>query len=152
MREFTGLSRGRLEIMASQTIASYFLPSRLVDCHQIYPGVALVVSVGNSNQVVEAIIRGNIELGFVEGTEEELQDSRFAVEMIARDDLVMVVSVNHRWANLEKLNVDDLLAGKWVLREDGSGTRAAFVKALDALGIPVGRLNIAIELPSNEQL
>jgi DNA-binding transcriptional LysR family regulator len=63
MREFTGLSRGRLEIMASQTIASYFLPSRLVDCHQIYPGVALVVSVGNSNQVVEAIIRGNIELG-----------------------------------------------------------------------------------------
>jgi DNA-binding transcriptional LysR family regulator len=72
--------------------------------------------------------------------------------MIARDDLVMVVSVNHRWANLEKLNVDDLLAGKWVLREDGSGTRAAFVKALDALGIPVGRLNIALELPSNEQL
>jgi DNA-binding transcriptional LysR family regulator len=70
--------------------------------------------------------------------------------MIARDDLVMVVSVDHRRANLEKLTVDDLLAGKWVLREDGSGTRTAFVEALDALGIPVGRLNIAIELPSNE--
>ena len=27
MREFTGLSRGRLEIKASQTIASHFLPS-----------------------------------------------------------------------------------------------------------------------------
>src|SRR6516164_6121970 len=44
----------------------------------------------------------------------------------------------------------DLTAGKWVLREDGSGTRAAFVRALEALGIPYGKLNIAIELPSNE--
>jgi DNA-binding transcriptional LysR family regulator len=150
MREFTGLSRGRLEIKASQTIASHFLPPRLVDFHQAYPGVALVVSLGNSAQVVEAIIRGNIELGFVEGPEEELQDSRLAVEMIARDDLVMVVSVKHPWVIMEKLTVDDLTAGKWVLREDGSGTRAAFVKALVALGIPYGKLNIAIELPSNE--
>jgi DNA-binding transcriptional LysR family regulator len=36
------------------------------------------------------------------------------------------------------------------LREDGSGTRAAFVKALDTLGAPYGKLDIAIELPSNE--
>ena len=150
MREFTGLSRGRLEIKASQTIASHFLPPRLVDFHQSYPGVALVVSIGNSTQVVEAIIRGNIELGFIEGPEEELQDSCLAVEMIAPDDLVAVVSVNHPWGIMKKFTIDDLTAGKWVLREDGSGTRAAFVKALDALGIPYGSLNIAIELPSNE--
>ena len=150
MREFTGLSRGRLEIKASQTIASHFLPPRLVDFHQAYPGVALVVSIGNSTQVVEAIIRGNIELGFIEGPEEELQDSCLAVEMIAPDDLVAVVSVNHPWGIMKKFTIDDLTGGKWVLREDGSGTRAAFVKALDTLGIPYGSLNIAIELPSNE--
>ena len=150
MREFTGLRRGRLEIKASQTIASHFLPPRLVDFHQAYPGVALVVSIGNSTQVVEAIIRGNIELGFIEGPEEELHDSCLAVEMIAPDDLVAVVSVNHPWGIMKKFTIDDLTAGKWVLREDGSGTRAAFVKALDALGIPYGSLNIAIELPSNE--
>ena len=70
--------------------------------------------------------------------------------MIARDDLVMVASANHPWASRKKLTVGDLTAAKWVLREDGSGTRAAFVKALDALGVPYGNLNIAIELPSNE--
>jgi len=74
MREFTGLGRGRLEIKASQTIASHFLPPRLVDFHQAYPGVALVVSVGNSAEVVGAIIGGNVELGFVEGPEEEFGD------------------------------------------------------------------------------
>ena len=150
MREFTGLARGRLAIKASQTIASHFLPSRLVDFHQAHPGVALVVSIGNSTEVVEAIIRGDIELGFVEGPEEEFGDPRLAVEMIARDDLVMVASAQHPWATLKKLTVDDLTAAKWVLREDGSGTRAVFVKALGALGIPYQHLNIAIELPSNE--
>jgi len=50
----------------------------------------------------------------------------------------------------KELTVDELTAGRWVLREDGSGTRAAFVKALEALGVPYGNLNIAIELPSNE--
>ena len=150
MREFTGLSRGRLQIKASQTIASHFLPPRLVDFHQTYPGVALVVAVGNSTEVVNAIISGAVELGFVEDPEEELQDPRLAIEPIARDDLAMVVGANHPWARKEKLKADDLEAGNWVAREDGSGTRAAFVKALDALGVPYGNLNIAIELPSNE--
>ena len=150
MREFTGLSRGRLQIKASQTIASHFLPPRLVDFHQTYPGVALVVSVGNSTEVVNAIISGAVELGFVEDPEEELQDPRLAIEPIARDDLAMVVSASHHWARKEELKADDLEAGNWVAREDGSGTRAAFVKALDVLGVPYGNLNIAIELPSNE--
>ena len=150
MREFTGLSRGRLQIKASQTIASHFLPPRLVDFHQTYPGVALVVSVGNSTEVVNAIISGAVELGFVEDPEEELQDPRLAIEPIARDDLAMVVSASHHWARKEELKADDLEAGNWVAREDGSGTRAAFVKALDELGVPYSNLNIAIELPSNE--
>ena len=150
MREFTGLSRGRLQIKASQTIASHFLPPRLVDFHQTYPGVALVVAVGNSTEVVNAIISGAVELGFVEDPEEELQDPRLAIEPIARDDLAMVVSASHHWARKEELKADDLEAGNWVAREDGSGTRAAFVKALDELGVPYSNLNIAIELPSNE--
>ena len=150
MREYSGLARGRLTIKASQTIASHFLPSRLVEFHQAHPGVALVVSIGNSTEVVEAIIRGDIELGFVEGPEKDFTDPRLAVEMIARDDLVMVASAKHPWASRKKLTVDDLSAGKWVVREDGSGTRAVFVNALDALGVGYASLNIVIELPSNE--
>ncbi len=150
MGEFAGLTRGRLAIKASQTIASHFLPPRLVEFHQAYPGVALAVSVGNSAEVVDAIIRGDVELGFIEGPEEEMRDPRLAAKLIAWDDLVMVVSAGYPWAQKAKLSVDDLTAGKWVLREDGSGTRAAFVRALDALGMSSGDLNIVIELPSNE--
>src|ERR1700737_1257856 len=69
MREFTGLSRGRLEIKASQTIASHFLPPKLVEFHHAYPGIALVVSVGNSTEVVEAIIRAKTDPACCEARE-----------------------------------------------------------------------------------
>lgn len=152
MREFTGLSRGRLELKASQTIASHFLPPRLVAFHRAYPGIALAVSVGNSAEVVAGVLHGDVELGFVEGPEDELRDPRLAVEIIAPDALVMVVRAGHPWAGRTRLTAGDLAAGTWVVREEGSGTRAAFVKALEALGVPYRSLVVALELPSNESV
>lgn len=150
MREFSGLTRGRLEIKASQTIASHFLPKRLVAFHKSYPGLALAVSVGNSAQVAQAIIDGEVELGFTEGPEGGINHPQLASELIAHDQLVMVVSANHPWAELKTLTVENLAAGNWVLREDGSGTRAAFIERLRTLGVPYDKLRIVIELPSNE--
>lgn len=92
MREFAGLVCGRIEIKASQTIASHFLPAQLVAFHEVYPGIRLAVSVGNSAEVARAIVAGEVELGFVEGPEETSSDSRLAGELVAQDPLVMVVA------------------------------------------------------------
>jgi DNA-binding transcriptional LysR family regulator len=43
-----------------------------------------------------------------------------------------------------------LRGARWVLREQGSGTRAVFEEALEGLGLRLGDLNIAFDLPSNE--
>lgn len=150
MREFSGLMRGRLEIKASQTIASHFLPEPLVEFHKSYPGLTLAVSVGNSAQVAQAIIDGEVELGFTEGPKGGASHPQLVGELIASDQLVMVVSAEHPWAKQKKFNAEDLAAGKWVLREDGSGTRAAFIERLKTLGVPYDKLRIVIELPSNE--
>lgn len=150
MRELSGLARGRLAIKASQTIANHFLPLHLVAFHRAYPGVNLAVSVGNSAQVAQAIIEGSVELGFVEGPGESLNNPLIAAELIAQDRLVLVVASGHPWAGRNGLGARDLAAGRWVLREDGSGTRAVFIDAIAALGVPYAQLDIAIELPSNE--
>jgi DNA-binding transcriptional LysR family regulator len=152
MREFTGLARGRLQLMASQTIAGHLLPARLVDFHTAYPGIALAVSVGNSAQVTEAILQGSIELGFIEGPETDLTDPTLATEKIATDPIVMVVAPTHPWATTKTLTQTDLATGQWVVREDGSGTRAVFFKALETLGIARTTVNVAIELPSNQAI
>ena len=147
MNEFTGLTRGRLTIHASQTISSYFLPPYLVEFHNQFPGVELVVSAGNTAQVAQAVATGSAELGFIEGP---VSDPRLSTTIVGTDEMTVVVAPNHPWAGRSSLMLEDLAAGPWVLREDGSGTRAVFTEALGALGVDTAQLRLQIALPSNE--
>lgn len=152
MREVAGLERGRLAIKASQTIANHFLPLRLVAFHRAYPGVRLAVSIGNSADVAQAIMEGSVELGFVEGPGDALIQPQIVAEPIAQDRLVLVVASGHQWAGRPDLAPSDLAAGSWVLREDGSGTRAMFFEALSSLGLGHAAIEVAIELPANNSV
>lgn len=147
MGEFAGLARGRLTIHASQTIANYFLPHRLVQFHAKFPGIELLVAVGNTAQVSRAVVKGEAELGFVEGP---ITDPQLAVERVGSDEMVIVVPPQHPWAGKATLSSDELITENWVLREDGSGTRAVFSDTLASLGVDPEKLRITIALPSNE--
>lgn len=150
MRDVRGLDHGRLSIKASQTIVSHLLPPALVAFHRSYPGIALAVSLGNSSDVALAVLEGSVELGFVEGLASAPARPKLTAETIGHDKLVLIVPPNHRWTGRSDLGAEDLAAGTWVLREDGSGTRAVFVDTMAGLGVKTTRLDIAIELPSNE--
>ncbi|GLK74533.1 LysR family transcriptional regulator [Ancylobacter dichloromethanicus] len=145
--EFGTLERGTLAVHASQTIASYWLPRHLVAFRRAYPRIDIRLQIGNTAQVAEAIETGAAELGFVEG---EVESQVLVSAPVARDQLVLVVAPEHRWAAADKPSPHDLRESDWVLREPGSGTRAAFEQALAKLGIELRDLHIAMELPSNE--
>jgi DNA-binding transcriptional LysR family regulator len=147
MNELQGLARGRITIFASQTISSYFLPRRLVKFHERYPKIELAVSTGNTARVARAVLDGEAELGFVEGP---VADPLLLTETIDTDQMIIVVAPQHPWAAAPRLAPCDLADSSWVLREEGSGTRAALETALAAGGIDPARLNVAIILPSNE--
>ena len=67
LAELGGLVRGTLPVMASQTVAGYWLPRHLVGFRRAYPGVAVRLSIGNTAQVAAAVRGGTAEIGFVEG-------------------------------------------------------------------------------------
>lgn len=150
MRDMSELRRGRISIKASQTIASHFLPTRLVEFHRRYPGIELSVSIGNSAQVANAVSGGEVELGLIEGPKDDIEDQHLVTELVAQDRMALVVSADHPWARRRKLTRQELAATAWAVREDGSGTRAIFHKALAKLGVPRPEQRVAIELPSNE--
>jgi DNA-binding transcriptional LysR family regulator len=141
------LKIGTLNVMASQTIASYWLPRHLVAFRHAYPGIDVRLSIGNTMQVAAAIHSGAAELGFVEG---EVADPVLLSRPVARDQMVVVVGADHPWAARKSAKASDIPGTEWVLREHGSGTRAVFERAVTDLGIPLGELKIAMELPSNE--
>ncbi|MBN9054708.1 MAG: LysR family transcriptional regulator [Rhizobiales bacterium] len=148
LSELGGLRRGRLTLCASQTIASYWLPPVLMRFRRDYPGIELDLTIGNTRTVSDAVVEGHAELGFVEG---ELDFSALSSTVVAQDALIVLVAPDHPWADGRPLSVEDLGSGSsWVMREEGSGTRSEFERAIEKRGLSRNDLQIALTLPSNE--
>lgn len=147
LAELGDLKRGVLNLAASQTIASYWLPRHLVTFRRGHPGIDIRLTVGNTTQAVRAVSEGLVEIGFVEG---EVNHPDLVSLPVARDRMVIVVAPDHPWAERSAIPPDELCATDWVLREPGSGTRSTLEQALLARRISLDRLRVALELPSNE--
>ncbi len=147
LADLASVKLGRLQVQASETIASYWLPRRLVAFRDSFPGVRITVNIGNSAEAAQAVADGRAELGFVEGP---VADERLAVHEIARDQMLVVVSPDHPWASRTTLSAADLADGEWVMREPGSGTRNVLETDLAAAGVQTSALQIVMQLPRNE--
>lgn len=147
--DLAGLKRGVVTIHASQTIASYWLPKRIVRFRQSYPLIEVKLAIGNTAQVAKAVYDGEVELGFIEGAVHQPLLDRTQVDF---DRLAIVAAPDHPWTSGQPIAAADLWQGPWVLREFGSGTRSEFEHALEEMGTPASALNVALEMPSNESV
>jgi len=149
LSEFGGGKRGILSIHASQTIASYWLPPFLAQFHSAFPLVEVRLTVGNTESVTAATQEGAADIGLVEGS---VHAPALSISKVATDQLILVTRPDHAWNGAGRLSWDRLFEGKWILREQGSGTRSVFEDAMRANGYNPARLNVALELPSNEAI
>lgn len=144
LQDLAGLRRGSLSVHASQTVASYWLPARLVRFKAAYPAVEVRLAMGNTAQVARAVHDGVAELGFVEGP---IEDPALRRLRVGGDRLVIVTAADRGPPASTR---DALAAAPWILREPGSGTRSELEDALRKLGVDPDRLDVVLELPSNE--
>ncbi|HET8611516.1 MAG TPA: LysR substrate-binding domain-containing protein [Sphingomonas sp.] len=144
--DLAGLRRGSLRIAASQTVASYWLPSRIARFGAAHPGVAVAFEAMNTAQVAAAVLAGEAELGFVEG---RVVEPALAQRRVGGDRLGLYVGIDDPLAG-RALAPADLPRLAWALRERGSGTRDHFERTLEGFGIPADTLDVRLELPSNE--
>jgi DNA-binding transcriptional LysR family regulator len=137
----TGLHHGRLRLVASQTVANYWLPPRMHRFHAIYPGIDLSLQIMNTDAACIALTEGNADLGFVE----DIPDApNLSLTPAASDQMVLVSHPD---------NVPpDIRTARWIMREKGSGTRRLLEHALEKVGIDCASLDIALVLPSNESV
>jgi DNA-binding transcriptional LysR family regulator len=145
--DLAGLKRGSLSLAASQTVGNYWLPALIHRYQTRHPGITLDLTIGNTEQVANRVRDGLADLGFVEG---EIDDPTLSIAPVAEDELAFVVGAAHPAAALRAFKPDRLITLSWVVREQGSGTRAIFESALKGLGIASKDIVIALELPSNE--
>lgn len=148
LNDLSSLRRGSVRIHASQTIASYWLATRLARfCHN-FPQIELRLEIGNTAQGAAAVLDGDADIGFIEGF---IDEPGLSIQNIARDEVIVVVGAGHPWARNSPSDPKEVFTGTgWVLRESGSGTRSTLESGMMNLGINPGDISIAMELPSNE--
>jgi DNA-binding transcriptional LysR family regulator len=123
--------RSHLRVAASQTVAEHLMPGWLVALPtRMGLGPEIELTATNSAAVVQLVLAGKADVGFVEGPG---IPRGLRSRVVARDRLAVVVPPTHRWAR-RRLPVPAIeLAGTpLVSRESGSGTRKALADALTA--------------------
>jgi DNA-binding transcriptional LysR family regulator len=145
--DLAGLSRGELCVMASLTIAAYWLPRHLAVFHSRYPGIKFDISIGNTEAVANAAEAGLVEIGLVEG---KVDRAALSSSAVATDEMVIVAAPDHSLAGVRRLTGAHLQEAAWVLREPGSGTRLAFEAMATDMHLKTNCLDVVMTLPSNE--
>jgi len=137
---------GRLSVGADTTVGSYVIPGFLGKFRQIYPQVEISLQVLNRASLVEAILNNRVELAVMGAVPE---DAPVEFEPFAFNPLVLVAAPTHRLAELKNVPIEELGREHFLLREPGSGTRTALVKALDEAGVP---LQVSMQVGNNSAI
>ena len=144
-----GGQTGQLALGASTTIAQYVLPSLLGEFHRDHPRVQPTLISGNTEKIVKAVRSHDISLGLIEGPS---RSREVKVEPFLEDELVLIASVSHEFAERDSISVAELAATSLLMREHGSGTRHVIETALERLGVKRKSLRIMMELDSTEAI
>ena len=121
----------RLRVSASSTIGEHVLPRWLRQfSSRSMPDIVSELYVGNTWEVVEQVHSGKVGLGVIEGRHHH---SELESVPLVDDELVVVVSPEHRWAK-RRISAEDLPHEPFISREEGSGTRAIIEQALTEMG------------------
>lgn len=142
--DLKGLQRGRLMLGASTTVGEYLLPRAMGRFRQAYPGVALVLEIANTEQILERVLRHTFDLGFV-GT--KVQHEAIEVEPYVADEVVVIAPPGHPLGKESAVSADALKGEPFIVREPGSATRATGEAAAGRLGLD---LTIVMALGSND--
>ncbi len=145
---FQGKVKGELLVGGSNIPGEYILPRKLGAFIQKYPEVKPVLRIGDSAGIIQAVLGGEVELGFV-GFKGE--DGRLSFQRIWKDEMVLAVSKDHPWSRLKAIDLEDLRKEGFISREGGSGTLRSFRRLLTRKGRePEKLLNVIMELGSTE--
>jgi len=140
---------GRLRLGASTTLSQYVLPGLLPAFQARYPRVQLTLLNANSERIADALLRGELDLGFVEG---RTRSRDLHYELLLPDELVAVRRATPAGPPPAPLPLAEALAHPLVLRERGSGTLEVLEFALRELRIKLSSLSVAFYFDNTEAI
>jgi LysR family transcriptional regulator, low CO2-responsive transcriptional regulator len=140
-----GLKRGVLKLGAVST-AKYFAPSLLSAFTPAYPEVTIKFAVGNREEIIQQLAANEIDLVIMGRPPRELET---VAEPFAKHPLVVIASPSHPLAAKRRIRLKQLETESFIIREEGSGTRASMERVFGERGLP---FRVSMEVSSNETI
>jgi DNA-binding transcriptional LysR family regulator len=129
--DLVGNVSGKIHIGTSYTIGEYILPLILARFTSDYPEVEIRVKIDNTEQVSRELEQYKLDIGLVEG---KVTSGGLSVEPFLRDEMSVILPKYHRLASSRTVTLEDLMEETWLLREEGSGTRAVADEMFSCFG------------------
>ena len=139
---------GNLNVGATLTIGNYIAIPIIARFKNDYPAVDIRLHVANTEHIAEEVLNFDLDIGLIEG---EYSHPDLLVEPWRADELVVFCAPDHPYAQLKDQQLTDkqLIEAQWILREQGSGTRQTFDRAMQGL---LNELDIHLELEHTEAI
>lgn len=123
-----------LRVAADTTIGTYVLPHLLGAFHQQHPHVKLNLHVANRANVRAYLVDGEVDL-VIAGRPPALEE--LITEPFLTNPLVPIAAPTHALAGQQRIPLERLAQEPFLLRESGSGTRAAVEEMFEIAGLPL---------------
>jgi DNA-binding transcriptional LysR family regulator len=145
MADHVGLKKGRIDLAVVST-AKYFIPMLLVQFGKLFDGINVQLQIDNRENVLGLLERNEADLVVMGRASSDLECE---ATPFATNPLAIVAAPNHTLVRRRNLPFTELANHRFVVREEGSGTRAAMVRLFAQQKTA---LNIEMEMPSNETI
>jgi DNA-binding transcriptional LysR family regulator len=141
-----GSSPGHLKLGATLSIGNYLAVGMIAAFKQQFPAATVELNVANTASIARRVANYELDIGLIEG---ELRHPDLEVLPWRKDELVAFAAPGHPLAYSAALTDEQLLSLPWVVREQGSGTRQTFDRAMHGL---LSELDITLELQHTEAI
>ena len=146
--EGDGELKGRLEIGCSTGPGATVLPLLLCQFQEANPGVAISLSVNDTQHVIDLVANRELELGVV-GAATRHRGASF--EPFFRDEVVLAVPPDHRFAG-KTVDLEALRTETLILMQEGAGVRQMIEEELRRAGLRIRDLEVRLELGLQESV
>lgn len=140
-----GLKKGLLRLGVVST-AKYFAASLLAEFKRSHPDVTIRFTVGNREEMIARLATNQADLVIMGRPPRELDT---VAEPFATHPLVIVAAPSHPLAKRHRIPLKKLATESFLIRESGSGTRAAMERVFKDRGLAY---QAAMEAASNETI
>lgn len=137
---------GSLRIGATLTIGNYLAVPMIAAFRARFPQADVSLQVANTQTIARQVADFELDLGMIEG---ELNHPQLETLHWREDELQVFAAPGHPLAGRARVADRQLLQQQWIVREQGSGTRQTFDRAMHGI---LADLNISMELQHTEAI